>query len=90
VPADRTAGERLSVDVAPAVSDRWRVAVAEGGGLEVLPVTADDRPAAAILHTTAAELAEVLAGTAPAVVEGDARAVRTLLAWFDRVQRGAH
>ncbi len=85
VPAAATSGETLAVDVAAEGSDRWRVATRPTGGLSVEP--APEQPAPATLHTTADRLAAVLAGTAPAEVEGDPRAVRTLLAWLDRAQR---
>jgi len=85
VPASSTVGETLAVDIAPEGTDRWRVTTRPTGGLAVEP--APEQPASATLHTTAAQLPAVLAGTLPASVEGDQRAVRTLLAWLDRAQR---
>ena len=85
VPADWTAGEALSVDVAVEGADRWRVATGRDGGLTVEP--AGEEAPEATLHVGADRLAAVLAGTAPAEVEGDRRAVRKLLTWLDRVQR---
>jgi hypothetical protein len=85
-----TADRPLVVDVAAEGADRWRVVASGHGPLTILPTEADD-PAAATLHTTASRLPAVLAGTAEpeeAWVEGDLRAVRTLLSWFDRAQRG--
>jgi hypothetical protein len=85
-----TAGRRLTVDIAPAGADRWRVVASGDGPLTILPAEGAD-PAEATLHTSEARLAAVLGGTAEpgeAWVEGDVGAVRTLLSWLDRAQRG--
>jgi hypothetical protein len=84
-----TRGHRLAVDVAPEGADRWRVIASGTGPLSILPAD-PEQPAPATLHTSASRLAAVLAGTAApddAWVEGDLRAVRTLLSWLDRAQR---
>ncbi|WP_027007210.1 hypothetical protein [Conexibacter woesei] len=80
----------LTVDIAPEQADRWRVAASGIGPLAILPADGAP-PAPATLHVSAGRLAAVLAGTADpsdAHVEGDLAAVRTLLHWFDRAQRG--
>ncbi|MDX6727079.1 MAG: hypothetical protein QOK49_1884, partial [Baekduia sp.] len=80
----------LAVDIAPTGADRWRIVSSGNGPLTILPA-AGAAPAAATLHTSAARLPAVLAGTAgpdDAWVEGDPRAVSTLLSWLDRAQRG--
>jgi hypothetical protein len=78
----------LTVDIASAGSDCWRV-TSSGGPLTILP--ADGAPPAdAVLHTSANRLPAVLAGAATlgdAYVEGDVDAVKTLLSWLDRAQR---
>jgi hypothetical protein len=92
VPAAWTVGRPLAVDVAPEGADRWRVIASGRGPLTILPADVDVPPSAT-LHTTASDLPAVLAGTASPVgtwVEGDLRAVRTLLSWLDRAQRGEH
>jgi hypothetical protein len=80
----------LTVDIASAGSDCWRV-TSSGGPLTILP--ADGAPPAdAVLHTSANRLPAVLAGAATlgdAYVEGDVDAVKTLLSWLDRAQRPA-
>jgi hypothetical protein len=84
-----TMGRRLSVDVAAAGADRWRLHSSGDGSLAVLPAEGAP-PAGATLHTTAALLPAVLAGVAQpgqASVEGDVRDLRTLLSWLDRAQR---
>jgi hypothetical protein len=85
-----TAGRSLTVDIAPEGADRWRVASHSGGPLSILPA-GDAEPAPATLHTAPGRLPAVLAAVAApddAYVEGDVRAVRTLLTWLDRAQRG--
>jgi hypothetical protein len=80
----------LTVDIAPEQADRWRVAASGVGPVAILPADGAP-PAPATLHVSAGRLAAVLAGTAgpsDAHVEGDLAAVRTLLSWFDRAQRG--
>ncbi|MDX6702739.1 MAG: hypothetical protein QOF26_2965, partial [Baekduia sp.] len=90
VPPAWTEDRPLAVDIAPAGADRWRVVSSGNGPMTILPA-AGAAPAVATLHTSAARLPAVLAGTAgpgDAWVEGDPRAVSTLLSWFDRAQRG--
>jgi hypothetical protein len=79
----------LTVDIASAGSDRWRVVANGFGALQILPAD-DAQPARAVLHTSANRLPAVLAGTAApedASVEGDLRDVQLLLSWLDRAQR---
>ncbi|WP_445150937.1 hypothetical protein [Baekduia sp. Peel2402] len=85
-----TQGRRLSIDVAAAGADRWRIHASGEGPLSILSAE-DAPPADATLHTSAGLLPAVLAGTAQpsqASVEGSLRDVRTLLSWLDRAQRG--
>ena len=84
-----TPGHPLTVDVAPEGADRWRVIASGHGPLAIFPAEGAP-PAPATLRTSAGRLPAVLAGTSAAgdaVVEGDVRAVRTLLSWLDRAQR---
>jgi hypothetical protein len=86
-----TAGRPLIVDVATEGADRWRIVASGDGPLLLLPAD-PEQPAAATLHAAPGRLAAVLAGLgAPGDgwIEGDTGAVRTLLGWLDRAQRGA-
>ncbi|HET6505938.1 MAG TPA: hypothetical protein VFG42_04055 [Baekduia sp.] len=85
-----TVGHRLSVDIAASGADRWRVSASGDGTLTILPAEGAP-PADATLHTAAALLPAVLAGTASpeqASVEGSLSELQTLLSWLDRAQRG--
>jgi hypothetical protein len=85
-----TLGRSLSVDIAATGADRWRVSASGDGPLTILPAEGAP-PADATLHTSAALLPAVLAGTAApdqASVEGSLLELQTLLSWLDRAQRG--